>query len=79
MPRDFAAWVNIAGSGLPAASGTTPVAEVTAAKVEVEFDPPDDLEQLLADAAADLPGTGPADPDTTTAETTAGTTATKES
>ena len=37
------------------------------------------FEQLLADAAADLPGAGPADPDTTTAETTAGTTATKES
>lgn len=53
--------------------------ELDAARVEVEFDPPDDLEQLLADAAADLPGAGPADPDTTTAETTAGTTATKES
>ena len=34
MPRDFAAWVNIAGSGLPAASGTTPVAEVTAATMD---------------------------------------------
>jgi len=57
--------------------------EIDSARVEVEFDPPEDLETLLAEAAADGPaGDAPAagttdDPET--AETTAGTTATKES
>jgi ribosome maturation factor RimP len=51
-----------------------PLAEIASARVEVEFDPPEDLERLLADAAA-----GTADDTPTTAETTAGTTATKES
>ena len=67
-----------------------PLAEIASARVEVEFDPPEDLAQLLAEAEGESDSAGPADAAHdpagaaegdagTTAETTAGTTATKES
>jgi ribosome maturation factor RimP len=62
-----------------------PLADIASARVEIEFDPPEDLEQLLAEAAGTA-GDAPHDHAElaegeagTTAETTAGTTATKES
>lgn len=57
------------------------LAEVTAAKVEVEFDPPEDLEALLAEAQADGTegGTAETSTDPTPTGETAGTTAPKES